>query len=1459
MAKLRLGIDIGSTTVKVAVVDEGGSLVFSRYARHFTNIAETLGALFAAAEAEIGTEPLDAVITGSGGLSIAEWIGVPFVQEVVAVATAVRFGAPECDVAIEIGGEDAKIIYFTGGLEQRMNGICAGGTGAFIDQMAALLQTDAAGLNRLAEGASNIYPIAARCGVFAKSDVQPLINEGASREDLAASIFAAVVAQTISGLACGKPIRGNVMFLGGPLHFLPELRQRFVKVLNLEERNALSPENGHLFAAMGAAYSTAHSVVLPGLTLSELIHNLHNNKKVNFEIARLEPLFRSETALTEFTKSHKTDSVVHADLTEYSGPCFLGIDAGSTTTKLALIGADGELLHSSYQNNQGNPLKVIIDSLNCIYETMPDCAYISQSCVTGYGENLVKAALCVDLGEIETVAHYRAAAHFVPDVDFILDIGGQDMKCIRVKDGAIENVLLNEACSAGCGSFIETFAASMGYTASEFAEIALFAGNPIDLGSRCTVFMNSRVKQAQKEGADVGDIAAGLAYSVVKNALQKVIKITDPQDLGSRAVVQGGTFLNDAVLRAFEQIAGKRAARPDIAGLMGAYGAALIARDKGQDLEDSVPKPLQGASPLDPFVLDDEYACGSVAVAAGERVASGILTREKLVALRISPSLSRCKGCGNNCLLTVNRFTEIGDNSVERRFISGNRCERVQAFSGNEDSVKLNSELPNLYAYKNKRVFDYEPLPEKLAKRGVVGIPRVLNMYENYPLWHTLFTELGYSVKLSPCTTRGVYEKGMESMPSESVCYPAKLAHGHIMELIGDGVKFIFYPSVVYEKDETDSGESCYNCPIVASYPENIRLNVEELRTEGIDFRNPFLTLNNKKALLNGLAAALPEVPKREISRALKKALTEQERFCEDVRSEGERALEYLRQSGQRGVVLAGRPYHADPEINHGIPEMITGFGVAVLSEDSVAHLPGDNRNIRLNVRDQWMYHSRLYSAARFVCGQPNIDLIQLNSFGCGLDAVTTDEVQDILNREGKIFTLLKIDEVNNLGSARIRVRSLFAALRARDGKYSVNSVKNVKPHLDGFPLFAREMKYRHTVLSPQMSPLHFELVQEAFQAEGYDLRVLPAMDKDAVDIGLRYVNNDACYPAVIVVGQVLKAVFSGEYDTEKLSVVMTQTGGGCRASNYVGFIRRALVKAGFPGIPVIALSAQGFEKHPGMKLGLGLLNKSMQALIYGDLLMRTVYATRPYEKVKGAVDGLCGRWVRVLKGAVRRGKFRELKRNTYGIIKDFDEIELNSVDKPKVGVVGEILVKYHPTANNDIVGLLEAEGAEAVVPDLTDFFLYGLYNSTYKWKYFGGSWWVKCLTNVMIRVIERYRGFAGKALTASRRFVPPQKITELAKLAKPIVSMGNQSGEGWFLTAEMIELIKSGVKNIVCAQPFACLPNHVTGKGIIKELRRLWPGTNVVAVDYDPGASEVNQLNRIKLMLSVATESMGN
>ena len=1402
MSRLHMGIDVGSTTVKVVVLDENNNTLFAEYRRHFSDIKSTVKGLFAEVKEVVKNEQFTVVITGSGGLLLSKMLDLPFVQEVIANKTAIKTFMPETDVVIELGGEDAKILYLSGGLEQRMNGTCAGGTGSFIDQMSILLKTDADGLNALAENHTIIYPIAARCGVFAKSDVQPLLNEGAAREDIAASILQAVVTQTISGLAQGRPIKGNIVFLGGPLHFLPQLRRQFEETLKDNAKSFKTPENAQLFVAIGAALMYEDKTS----DIDTLISQLANAKSVDAEITRMRKLFETEEERKEFFDRHGKDVARRKDISTANGPVFLGLDVGSTTIKAALINEDGDILYDYYGKNEGSPITCGIKILRELYSKLPKSAYIANACTTGYGELLLKTAFRIEEGEIETIAHYKAANYFSPGVDFIIDIGGQDMKCMKIRNGVIDSIMLNEACSSGCGSFIQTFAESLGLDTISFSQEALVADNPVDLGTRCTVFMNSRVKQAQKEGATVGDISAGLSYSVVRNALYKVIKLRDPEQMGTNIVVQGGTFNNNAILRCFELLTGKNVVRPDIAGIMGAFGSALIAKERWNGGECDILR----VDELDSFTFDT--------------------------------SLTRCQKCNNHCQLTITKFSDGS------QFVSGNRCERG---AGLEKSKK---QMPNLYDYKYKRAFAYKPLKAENAPNGVIGIPRVLNIYENYPLWFTFFTELGFSVRISGRSTHDLYEKGIDSIPSESACYPAKLVHGHIQDLIDKGIKTIFYPCIPYEHKEIDKTNNHYNCPIVTSYAENIKNNVEELITEHIDFRNPFLSFENEEILAKRLREEFPDIPKAEVTAAVSAAWKEMMQSKEDVRKKGEEVIKFLDETGKRGIVLAGRPYHVDPEINHGIPELINSYGIAVLTEDSISHLGKVDRP--LIVMDQWMYHSRLYAAASYVKTKDNLDLIQLNSFGCGLDAVTTDAVNDILTKAGKIYTVLKIDEVNNLGAARIRVRSLLAALRVREKKHYHRKIESAAFERVEF---TPEMRENYTILCPQMSPIHFELLAPALNSCGYNFEVLDNDNKSSVDIGLKYVNNDACYPSLMVVGQIMSAVLSGKYDLHKTAIVITQTGGGCRASNYIGFIRRALTKAGLEYIPVISISAQGLESNSGFKYSLPMLKKAMQAVVYGDVFMNVVYRTRPYEKVPGSVNALHEKWKNICIRQLTKDKvtMREFNKNIRSIVKEFDEIELLDIKKPRVGIVGEILVKFMPAANNYLVDLLEAEGAEAVMPDLMGFLLYCAENANFKKDYLGASKKSAFINNSVIKLLEWFRKGAKQALKESKRFTPPATIQETANLAKDLVSLGNQTGEGWLLTGEMIELIHNGAGNIVCCQPFACLPNHIVGKGVIKELRAAFPEANIIAVDYDPGASEVNQLNRIKLMLATANKNL--
>ncbi|MEE0410652.1 MAG: acyl-CoA dehydratase activase-related protein, partial [Clostridia bacterium] len=1157
---------------------------------------------------------------------------------------------------------------------------------------------------------------------------------------------------------------------------LTQLRVQFEETLKENATSFNTPENAQLFVAIGAALTNTDSDETDVDTLTERLKNSHG---VDAEITRMQKLFETEDDKEEFFRRHEKDTAVRGDIALAKGPVFLGLDVGSTTIKCAVINEHDEIIYSYYGKNEGSPITCGLNIMRELYEKLPETAYIANGCTTGYGEQLLKTAFRIDEGEIETIAHYKAANHFRPGVDFIIDIGGQDMKCMKIKNGVIDSIMLNEACSSGCGSFIQTFAESLGYDSVSFAKEALTAENPVDLGTRCTVFMNSRVKQAQKEGATVGDISAGLSYSVVRNALYKVIKLRDPALMGEKIVVQGGTFNNNSILRCFELLTKKNVTRPDIAGIMGAFGSALIAKERW---------------------------------AGGE---CDIITRDEIDSFKFETSLTRCEKCNNHCQLTV---TDFGDGS---KFISGNRCERG---AGEEAKKK---DIPNLYDYKYKRAFRYKGLKADEAPRGVIAMPRVLNMYENYPLWFTFFTELGFCVKLSGRSTHAMYEKGIDSIPSESACYPAKLVHGHIEYLLEKGYKTIFYPCIPYEQIEYSAAGNHFNCPMVTSYPEVIYKNMDALRSDDIKFLCPFINLADRPSFNRQMAKALEDynIPFKEIKSAAEKAFAELKNYKNDIRKKGEEVLLWLNEKNKRGIVLAGRPYHIDPEINHGIPDMINGLGFAVLTEDSIAHLGELERDIR--VVDQWAYHTRLYEAAAEVIKNERLELIQLNSFGCGLDAVTTDQVMEILQSHERIYTTLKIDEVSSLGTARIRVRSLKAAVKERDANefipqkvedYTINRVKSTEKE-----------KKNHTVIFPQMSPTHFGLFEAVFRANGYNAVVLEKATPEDIESGLKSVNNDACYPSILVTGQLVNAFESGRCDPDNTSVMITQTGGGCRATNYIAFLRKALKEAGYSQVPVISLNISGLEGNPGFKITPKLIDGIFKACVWGDLLLSVTQRIRPYEINEGETNEVYDKWQRRLyNDIVNNNKSNlKLKRVTEEIIADFDAIPIDeSVKKPKVGVVGEILVKFHPDANNDVVGVIESEGGEAVMPGLADFFLYCLYNSNFKYENLGMKATTARLCNLAIIGVESYRKHARKLMLENPKFASraPGYIDEIAEGAKKVLQLGHCTGEGWFLTGEMIELINSDVPNIVGVQQCACLPNHVTGKGMIKELRRLYP-----------------------------------
>ena len=1676
---LRVGLDIGSTTVKAVVLDQSDSLgdtLFSDYRRHHANVRATVAGLLVDIHKKLvdlgrGDEPIRLSITGSGGLALADNLHVPFIQEVIAETEAIDKEYPQADVIIELGGEDAKITYLKPTPEQRMNGSCAGGTGAFIDQMSTLLDTDAAGLNEMAKSYENLYPIASRCGVFAKTDLQPLINDGAAKPDLAASIFTAVATQTIAGLASGRPIHGTVIFLGGPLFFMSELRAAFQRALEGKVDEFIVPTDAHLYVAYGSALqadtdSDDQGHHFEAYTCDEILKRLDELKNLPSNTPTMPPLFPTEADREDFNKRHHKEHIHIGTLEGAHGPHFLGIDAGSTTIKATLVNDDREIVWSSYANNEGSPLTAAINIVKKIQSELPEGAWIARSCATGYGEGLITTGLHLDEGVVETMAHYRGAEMVSPGVTAVIDIGGQDMKYLAITDGVIDSIAVNEACSSGCGSFLQTFAMSMGLTIQEFTQKALASTHPVDLGSRCTVFMNSSVKQAQKEGASIEDIAAGLCYSVVRNALYKVIKLRDSGELGDIVVVQGGTFLNDAVLRAFELLTERQVTRPNIAGLMGAFGAALTARMHYEDIADDDNAHVGADGRSVDAAAAEESAAGdepNAAAHAGEIVVDGvrhtvssILTGEALNEMSMTTERDVCKLCQNHCKLTITTFSDGS------RFVTGNRCER------GGDAKKKRSDRPNLYDYKYKRCFAYRRLTDKNATRGEIGIPRALNMYENYPFWFTLLTSLGFKVMISGRSSHELFETGIESIASENICYPAKLVHGHIKWLLNKGMKTIFYPCVSYEDNLVPNTDNHYNCPVVANYPLVVGANMPELRDPDVRYMHPYFNLANHELMVDRIVEefAWASVSREEAETAVKAAYAEDKVFKHDVQQEGLKALAYMKEHDCRGIVLAGRPYHIDPEINRGIPETICALGMVVLSEDSICELqPGekldltdflsegeedprkknangfrhvDDRKVTVNrmplrVTNQWAYHSRLYAAAHFVASYPGLELVQLNSFGCGLDAITTDQVAEILADKADVYTLLKIDEVSNLGAAKIRLRSLKAAVEEREankarmakaalatsdesGSAESDAPRNAAhaaaqaaarkaqeqaesdlataqaalaeaqaavaaaeakvkaadrpvdaadagsdaaapanaPKSTGFrktgskaptpgrqvlldatmaanpkltkamrdaskraakrdiadvrlaalgdgttndaanaksksaksksghnnatmsryahrEKFVKDMKKDYTIVAPQMSPIHFSLVESVIRSGGYKFDILKHASREDVETGLKYVNNDACYPAIMVIGQLIDAILEGKYDPDKVCLAITQTGGMCRATNYFGLIRKALIDAGYPQIPVIAISTQGLEDNPGFKVTPALLHRTVKALILGDLLMKCLYRVRPYEVEKGAANRLYEQWDVIVREALEHHGFSKtaaktpwLKRRylpypvlAREIVKSFDALPLKDVPrKVRVGVVGEILVKYQPDANNHVVDVIESQDCEAVVPGIMEFMTTRPYITDWNEKYLGtgGN---KTLYALMRWSLDRYNAPIKAAIATSHgKFKQDDPMPELVEKAAEVTSIGVQAGEGWLLTAEILELIEQGCPNVICAQPFACLPNHVTGRGMFGKIRRLHPEANIVSIDYDPGASEANQLNRIKLMIAAAKKA---
>ncbi len=1411
-----LGIDLGSTTIKYVLLDEKGQTLARDYLRHQSAVVETLRGMLSELERRVDLcgQKLRVVFSGSGALGVAQQVQGAFVQEVVAASVFLKNRAPGLDAAVELGGEDAKLLYLSNGVELRMNEACAGGTGAFIDQMASLLDTDAAGLDQLALSASVSHPIASRCGVFAKTDVVALFNNGVPKSEVARSVFDAVVEQTVSGLACGRALKGRIAFLGGPLSFLKGLRQAFERKLQAPGTEFVQFEDAHFAVAWGAARQgfDETSQEIAGSRLWQGVGELQKIlKDIKLAVANeieLVPLFDNEEQKQAFLKRHAAHKAPRGDLAQAEGDLFLGIDLGSTTIKGVVLDGNGRIVSSWYDQNEGNPLEKLFERMRSLLQSIPQKACLRAAATTGYGADLARAAVGAQFSEVETLAHQRAAVAFDPQTSYVIDIGGQDMKCLDVREGLIRSVKLNEACSSGCGSFLQTFARQLDLSLEEFVEAAMRSRHPCDLGTRCTVFMNSKVRQAQRDAAPIEDIAAGLCRSIVRNALYKVLRIHDVSELGSHVLVQGGTFLNDAVLRAFEQQTGLEVIRPDISGLMGAYGAALIARER----------------------------------TAADTPALGLIEAD-LDASRVKVREFRCKGCTNHCQLKMNRFPS------GQKFFSGNRCDfamKSGGLKGKQDS--------GFVAWKMRLLFgDDEPLPTLAtiaAAAPVVGIPRVLNMYEHFPYWKALFTALGMRVVLSPPSEHGIGQLGSDTIPSQTLCFPAKLAHGHLAQLVHAGVRDVWLPCVPREGVPFKESDARFACPVVGGYPEALKLNTEEAYP-GVRLLTPFLDLNNDKTVERALLESFPDLQLRDVRRAVKAGRQALEIYRQRLRAKGEEIWRRHAASSRPLIVLAGHPYHIDPLINHGIPALIESMGADLVTEDAVAHLARMPEH--LEVVNQWTFHSRLYRAAQLVKDSDCAELVQLVSFGCGLDAITSEQIKRQLESAGKIYTMLKIDEGDTLGAARIRLRSLLAAVEDRRLRK-----KGLAPAADGSDdkqscgaLAAKRRK----IYAPQMAPLHFPILAGALKSLGWDVEVLPEVSAKAIELGLAHVNNDACYPAIVVIGQLLEAATSPGFDPQTSALLLAQTCGPCRATNYPGLLKWALKDVGMGDLPVVCLSAASMRGVEHLDLGLKGFHRLMLALLYGDLLQRLTLYVRTYETERGSTQELTRKWIARGIEVAGRGDAAAFAQDAKRMVKEFLAVDMTVQKKPRVGIVGEILLKYHPRANLEIVDEIINEGAEPVLGDITNFMLYCLNDNVYQARSFGGSKIKGSVSWLLIKHYERLR----RPMLEAVRGTPVEGSMGLAQGLDDIrgfISEGQQAGEGWLLTAEMIDFIRTGTPNVVCLQPFGCLPNHITGKGVMRRLRSDYPQANLCAIDFEAGTSKSNVANRLKLFIAQAKEN---
>ncbi len=1405
----KAGLDIGSTTAKIVLMDQNNTLVFSGYQRHHAKIYEIVTSFLYDILDREKECILNLKLTGSAALGFSKRFNLAFVQEVIAANEFIKQFYPDVRTAMDIGGEDSKIIFLTPGRppDIRMNGSCAGGTGSFIDQMATLMNLSPSALNDLAESHDHIYPVASRCGVFAKTDVQNMFSRNIPHKDIAASVFHAVAVQCINSLARGVDIKPKILLCGGVFTFLPELVKTFLRALKFSDSDAVLPDRAELIPAMGAALFDKYNH--RPIHVKELIRILEDAQGLDDPAQdRLIPLFKNLHYFSAWKKEPRTIPLPTCPLHAYKEDiCFIGVDSGSTTTKMVVIGTEKQILFSWYQNNNGNSVKAVIKGLVAFRQESARCGLnirIVQATVTGYGEDLIKAAFNADQAIVETVAHFTAARFIDPDVSFVLDIGGQDMKAIFIDQGVIHRIELNEACSSGCGSFLFSLASSLNLSIDEFAQTACRAKAPCDLGTRCTVFMNSKIKQSLRENADIADISAGLSISVIKNCLFKVLNLHSMDELGDHIVVQGGIFKNPSIVRAMELLTGKSVRLSQTPELMGAFGAALYGWDAWQSGSSLVP-----------------HFCRL----------SDLEEIETYTTHQVS-----CKGCENKCRVTRFLFPN------GKFFYSGNKCEKYYFTKGEEQKRKVDfvGFKTNALFHRNLRI-QGQPVMR-------LGIPRGLNFYENYVFWHTLFTLCRIEVVLSSPSTVAMSEKGMGTVMSDNICFPAKLIHGHIYDLAEMSVDRIFYPLAVYEKNEFEQALNAYNCPIVTGYSDVIQSSVNPEKRFGIPLDRPVVTFHDETLLKKNCQRYLSQfgISLKTIDNAVTAALAAQTTYRKKIRDKAASIIDAALKNRSLLIVLAGRPYHSDGLINHKIHEILTGLGADIITEDALYPLAESLSDVQ--VMTQWSYPNRIYAAAKWVAGQPHhIQLVQINSFGCGPDAVVIDEVSLILKTGHKNHTLIKVDEISSPGSVRLRLRSMVESLKLQKSGSASLPCKR-RPFLS----FSRKDRKR-TILAPFFAEDYSAYIPAIFKNAGYDFLVLPKPDRKSVDLGLQYASNDICYPGIILIGDIVKALRTGRYRAKEIAVGITQTGGQCRASNYLSLIQKAMIGAGFDDIPIISVtSSQGIIDQPGFHINWLMKAKIlMVSTMYADCIAKMYYATLPREKLNGHAQRLREHYMEQVGSLIVSNRHTKIFRLLEKAIDEFNAIPVYKKDLPKMGLVGEIYVKYNYFANQNIAHWLARQGIEPVLPPIVDYFIQDLVN--YKENIKAGirqRRWTDLIGVALEIMVDSIHGKFNALFSKFRYGLAFDDIRQVARKASTIMSLTHQFGEGWLVPGEIASFSDQGIHHVISLQPFGCIANHIISKGVETRIKALYPKVNLYHLDFDAGMSEANIRNRLHFMI---------